>query len=333
MTLSYVFEDLSQLPTPTIVESIDYEKLLAQRLAEFNGLAPLFLNAEQQPVVLPAEWVQTEQGTVWQVPLAANAGLYYVNLDSDPVTRLIQIDTYRELLLRQRINQAALATMPAFATGTDLDQLALRYGGLTRKTLIPANPNALPPAPAVMESDLVFRKRVLLAPEKLAHGGPEGWYLARALDVDGVKDAYVSSPSKTEVLIYVLGYEGDGTASTALQSTVLSSVTEQQNKPLGDKVSIQSATIVNYSITATIAFYEGVVQSGVIAGIKAAWSRFRQISERIGHPITDSGVKAALHQSGVFRVVIDETLPVPVGSTEAPFNTALILLGENGEPL
>ncbi len=47
-------------------------------------------------------------------------------LESEPIVKNLQENTYREVLLRQRINEAAQAAMLAYAIGSDLDQLAAR---------------------------------------------------------------------------------------------------------------------------------------------------------------------------------------------------------------
>lgn len=92
--------DLSQLPAPQIVDVPDFETLLAERKAEFVALHP---KDEQEAVIRTLE------------------------LESEPVTKLLQENAYRELLLRQRINEAAQAVMVAYAIGGDLDQLAANY--------------------------------------------------------------------------------------------------------------------------------------------------------------------------------------------------------------
>ncbi len=336
-SLPFVFDDLSAFPAPDVVESIQYEALLEQRIAEYNGLSPLVLNDSQQPVVLPAELVQSGEGSYWKIPLNGQAGLYYVDLDSDPVTRLLQADTYREMLLRNRINHAALATLPAFATGADLDHIALRYWGLTRNVIQEADDAAYPPLPQILESDEAFRKRIILRPEQLAHGGPESWYLSAALDAHPkVKDVYVTSPDRTEIVISILSHDDNGVADSALLEAVHLAVTGRHDKPLGDRVTVQSATIVEYVIRAQLYFYDSALQGQTIEQIQRAWSQYRSVSERIGHMITDSGVKAALHQPGVFRVIVDQeaqALPVVVNSDQAPYNTGLILVDENGDEL
>ena len=93
--------DLSQLPAPEIVDVPDFETLLAVRKAAFVALYP----ADEQDAVRRT-----------------------LALESDPVVKLLQENTYREILLRQRINEAAQAVMVAYALSSDLDQLAANYG-------------------------------------------------------------------------------------------------------------------------------------------------------------------------------------------------------------
>ncbi|MGV1137717.1 baseplate assembly protein, partial [Klebsiella pneumoniae] len=85
--------DLSQLPPPQIVDVPDFENLLAERKAEFVALFP----AEEQEAVART-----------------------LALESEPVVKMLQENVYRELLLRQRINEAAKAVMVAYSGGDDL---------------------------------------------------------------------------------------------------------------------------------------------------------------------------------------------------------------------
>ena len=64
-------------------------------------------------------------------------------LESDPAIKLMEAAAYRELLIRQRVNDAARSVMPAFAAGADLDHFAAFYG-VERQALDPGDPDALP---------------------------------------------------------------------------------------------------------------------------------------------------------------------------------------------
>ena len=136
--------DLSQLPAPDVVETLDYETLLAERKATLISLYP----AEQQQAITRT-----------------------LTLESEPLVKLLQENAYRELILRQRINEAAKANMVAWATGSDLDQLGAN-NGVTRLTLRAADNSTIPPTAVVMESDDNFRMRIAAAFEGLSVAGP-----------------------------------------------------------------------------------------------------------------------------------------------------------------
>ncbi|AXT81662.1 contractile injection system protein, VgrG/Pvc8 family [Escherichia coli] len=172
--------DLSQLPAPQIVDVPDFETLLAERKAEFVALHP---KDEQEAVMRTLE------------------------LESEPITKLLQENAYRELLLRQRINEAAQAVMVAYAIGSDLDQLAANYN-VKRLTVTPADNDAVPPVAAVMESDEALRLRVPAAFEGLSVAGPTAAYEFHARSADGrVADASATSPAPAEVVLTVLSRE------------------------------------------------------------------------------------------------------------------------------
>ena len=89
--------DLSKLEPPKVLEDLDFETLLAERKTAFINL------------------FNEDERSFWQARLA---------LESEPITKLLQEVVYLQLLERTRINNAAQATMLAYATGTDLDVIA-----------------------------------------------------------------------------------------------------------------------------------------------------------------------------------------------------------------
>lgn len=309
-------KDLSLLPPPLAYEALDYESLLDERSATFNALHPLLFR-QGSPVFRPAELVETNTEVYWKIPFNSDAGLYYLDLESDPSTRHIQADAYRELLLRQRINEAVLSTMPAYAKGSDLDNIALRYWGLVRLVIVPETEHE----PAIMESDEAFLKRMMLSPEGRSKGGSVGWYLFHTLSADSrVKDARIVSPSPYRITITILSHEGDGAASSGLIDEVYKAVTEHYAYPQGDVVTVQSAEIIHYLLNATVQFYPGPASQPILDKIHTEFLAYRKQSERIGHLITQSGIDACLHQSGVYRALVQSPeLPVEINNVQAPF--------------
>lgn len=78
-------------------------------------------------------------------------GNWTASLESDPVTKLLEVASYIKLGNRARVNDAAKSQLLAYAIGADLDHLAANVN-LKRPVIQPADPLAVPPVEAVMES-------------------------------------------------------------------------------------------------------------------------------------------------------------------------------------
>jgi len=270
--------DLSQLPAPDVVEALDYETLLAERKATLISLYP----ADQQAAIART-----------------------LTLESEPIVKLLQENAYREIILRQRVNEAARANMVAFATGGDLDQLGVNNGVL-RLTITPADDAAIPPVAAVMESDDDFRLRVAGAFEGLSVAGPTGAYEYHAKSADGrVADASAISPSPAVVTVTVLSREGNGTAPADLLAVVDAALNDENVRPVADRVTVQSAAIVNYRVDATLFIYPGPEAEPIRAAAEARLAAFVSAQRRLGRDIRQSALYAALHVEGVQRVQLN----------------------------
>lgn len=320
-TLSFHSKDLAQFAKPNVIETLSYEALLSERIAQLNALQPLlFDGSAHQPTLKSAEMIVTDTESYWKVPVDEEAGLLYLDLESEPLLRLLQADVYREMAYRNRINQAALAIMPAYATGNDLDNLALRDKVYRLDG----------------ESDARFRRRWLLSAEGQSTGGSEGWYVYHALTSDSrVKDIRVFSPTPRGVTVVVLSTEGNGEASSGLLTAVSDYLTEQYTGVMTDEITVISAEIIEYSVNATAHFYTGASTDLVIEQMTSAFNAYRwgsddddsSGSERIGHWVDESGILSALHQSGVYRVVLNDdlVLPIEVSEYQAPYCTGLVV--------
>lgn len=285
--------DLSQLPAPDVVETLDYETLLAERKATLISLYP----AEQQQAITRT-----------------------LTLESEPLVKLLQENAYRELILRQRINEAAKANMVAWATGSDLDQLGAN-NGVTRLTLRAADNSTIPPTAAMMESDDNFRMRIAAAFEGLSVAGPSGAYEYHAKSADGrVADVSATSPAPAEVVITVLSREGDGTAPADLLTIVANALNDEDVRPVADRVRVQAAAIVDYRVDATLYLYPGPEAEPVRAAAEAKLIAFINAQSRLGRDIRQSALYAALHVEGVQRVELAQpTEDVVLDKTQAAY--------------
>ncbi|HIE9506504.1 TPA: baseplate assembly protein [Klebsiella pneumoniae] len=291
--------DLSQLPVPTIIEALDFETILTDVKA-----------------VMVAAFPEDQQASV----AAA------LTLESEPLNIIAQAIAYRELLLRQRINEGVAACMLSHATGDDLDNIA---ANLDTQRLVTTE--ATDTADAVTESDEALRLRAQSAFEGMSVAGPSAAYEYFARSASGkVADARASSPSPAEVIIAVLSTEGDGSASPELIAAVTTAVNDEEVRPLGDRVTVRSAEIVDYEIDATLYLYPGPESEPIINAADASLQRFLKANDRkISRDVARSAISAALHVQGVQRVVLNSpSEDLRISDTQAARNTNYHL--ENG---
>lgn len=267
--------DLSQLPPPVVVEPLDFETLFAQRKAAFIAMYP---EDEQEEIARTLE------------------------LESEPITMLLEENCYRELLLRQRVNEAARAVMLAYSTDSDLDNLAVNFN-VERLTIQEEDDSVTPPIEAVMESDADLRTRTQQAFEGLSVAGPTAAYEFWGRSADGrVADISAVSPTPACVTISVLSREGDGTASEDLLSVVAAALNDEEVRPVADRVTVQSAEIVPYQIDATLYIYPGPEAEPVRQASEQQLQAYIAAQNRLGRDIRLSAIYAALHVEGVQRV-------------------------------
>ncbi len=261
--------DLSLLPAPDVISPLDFDSIL---------------NAMQADFLL--RWPD------------------YSGEEHDPITKVLQVAALRELLVRQNHNEKASQIMLAYAKGANLDGLgALPWLQLIRLVIEPADNSTVPPAPALLESDEAFRKRMLLAYNQLATAGSAGSYEFHALTADGaVKDVGVTSPLPGVVQVAVMSHSGSGVADAGLLATVLTALNAQTVRPISDTVVVQSVAVVNYVISAVLDIYPGTSPQLLLDDVLVAVNQFINVQHQIGYDINVSAVDAALHVPGVQNV-------------------------------
>lgn len=294
--------DLSQLPKPDVVENLDFEVIFSREKERLLSLVKPEIREE----------------------VAAT-----LELESEPLTILAQSAVYRELLVRQRINDAARAVMLAYATGADLDQIAANYN-VNRLVLTPENTTTFPVTPAVMEDDTSLRRRVQMSFEGFTTAGSSGSYVFHALSADArVLDADAFGPSETPgvVEVAVLSRNGVGTAENDLIQAVTNKLSDIKIRPLTDQVLVKSAAIISYAVEATITFYDGPDQNVVLQAAHDALEAYIDQQHRLGRDVSRSGIFAALHRDGVHNVVLTQpAADVVVDWDEASHCTGVTLI-------
>ncbi|MCH7306611.1 baseplate J/gp47 family protein [Acinetobacter sp. NIPH 1852] len=266
--------DLSALPFPNVLETLDYETELEACKADLISRDP-----DLAPVL---------------------------NYESEPLVKLLQTFAYRQFLKTGQINEKAKALMLAYAKGSDLDHLAANRG-IYRKTIIEADPTTAPPTEAVMELDEDLRRRVHLEPESMS-AGSEGCYQFWGLSAHGhVKDIAVTTPNSGFVDIWVQSHI-DEVAVQTLLDIVDHTLTPSTRRPLTDKVTVKAATPIEWNLNTSLVLFPGPDAEVVKEAAETALAEYIKITNSLGYDVTRSGLFRALHQGGVQNVIILEPL-------------------------
>ena len=272
--------NLAALPAPAAVQVWSYSAILAARTQYFLG-------------------------TVWPAQQAIDPSLPSYNvqsLQSNPGFWLQSVDTYREGLVLQRINEAVLATSLAYAEEDDLTVVAANVSTMRQPG----------------ESDTSLRARAQLAWENLSIGGSYGGYQYQALsaaptDIAGVAVyGYDDAPgiAPGEVWIVVLGATGNGQTSSAVLAAVRARLTPRANRKVNDKIVVVAANVVNYTVDATLIVPRGADGATVQAAQLAALNTYLAARQVIGGSVTYGSVMGALGSDSP-NLVVDVVMRAP----------------------
>lgn len=310
---------IANLPEPELIEELDFEAIFRELVTDFRARHPG----------------------------------YTALLESDPAIKLMQVFAYRELVLRQRVNDAFKATLLAFSRGGDLDNLAAFYGVERQDP----------------ETDDQLRDRTIERIKGSSTAGGASWYRYQALTADNrVGDALVTSPEAGQVRIAVLSLEGetikaasgeqlvalgesygvervmspleleedfrgrvllaalggrgDGAASDQLLEVVDTKVQADDVRVITDTVQVISANIVLVNVVANVYLYPDQPASTLNGLAQLLRDDFRR-EAGLGWDLTPSWLISRLHVAGVQRVelaspssvvVADATTAVALGS-------------------
>lgn len=265
---------LSALPSPEAIETISIEAILAEMQADL---------VSRYPAVEPV-----------------------LQLESSLTNKVMQAASFREALIRARINDALKARLLAYASGADLDHLAAFY-----------EVERLPG-----ETDEAFRERVALENKGRSTGGSKYWYEAAARRADvRVRSATVyRDPMLPIIRIAILSTEGGGIPTQGILDAVSDVVQSDFVRLVNDTIIVEPAASQGTDIEADV-WLLPTAASGVLAqlepALRAAWAA----EASVGFDLEPSWLRARLHLPGVKRVDI----VTPDGPVIVPDGTAVAL--------
>lgn len=249
--------DLTAIAPPDIVDPLDFATLLINRKGRLLSLLP-----DEDRAAIAA----------------------VLELESEPLVKLLEESAYRELILRARINDAARANLLAFASGADLDQLGAFYG-LPR---------------LVGEDDSRYRTRLQLRIAALAGNGTREQYRLAAMSASlDVVDAAVQRPVPGSVDV-ALWIRSDADADTVL-ATVRAYFAGDTTHLIGVPVSIRLAMSRVVSVSATV-YREPSAPIDLPAQLAATLPTALAAYTQLGRDLPRSWLMARLHVAGVARI-------------------------------
>ena len=269
--------DLASLTAPAVIEPLSFETIFSELQTEFQSRYPD----------------------------------YSALLASDPAVKLLEVAAYREVLLRNRVNAAAKASLLAFATDSDLDHLAAFYG-VTRLT---------------DETDEALRLRTRQRIIGFANAGGAAHYRYWALSASpDVADVEVDSPEPGRVRISVLAKGEADTVPDAVLDAVRAVVLRDDIRVLTDTVEVVPAELIPVTVTARVWLYPDTP----MVAFDAIGARFKEAlaaHSGLGWDLTPSWVIGELQRPGVHKV----ELLVPTTDIRANANQAVRLIHLNLE--
>lgn len=270
--------DLSRLPAFSLVDA-DYEAILAARKLSL-------------------------------VARCAELGIPYnvENLETDGLIIPQQEDAHRELLDKTNLNDAGRGLTIAYGWGARLDQIAATYFadiGIRRMAQV-AEPRPFSTHPEDWEDDDRFRRRVNLASEARSPY-TAGAYVYAALSASIlVTDAVALNHEsgiglrQPEIKVVILG--AAGADEDALVTLVRETLLARHIKPATDVLIVAKARRVSAALSAMLRVRRGPDPALVRTEALRKLDLYRADRRRVGLPIANSGLDAALHVGGVEEV-------------------------------
>jgi len=265
-----------------VLENLDVETILADRMMRLKQL-----------------WAY------YDPPVAAQYDVE--ELEFDPIKINQETCSYFELLLRDRVNQAARSVTLAYAIGTDLDAIASRYPGG-----VPRLPN---------ESDDRYRRRIWLSPNTLSpHGTAEAYEFWALTAMPSLRDVTairsVQHDYYPTILITCLKEPPAEPKPTDEELvTIRAYIQSLSRMALTDVISVNPPKIREVEYNIVVWLYPGTSPDQAITNIKNNIAKLIDDQYWLGHDHSHTAIHAACRITGVHHVDIvspEENVNVPL---------------------
>jgi len=258
--------DLSTLPPPEIIETLDYDAIVGRQNSKLTE--------------------------IWAATIAANPDadlppIDVLMLETDPAVIGNQAESFREVALRARVNDAIKAYMLAFSRGGDLDMLAAFYDVVR----------------LAGELDDRLRRRVVLAIQGRSTGGtvPRYRYVAMTSDLR-VEDAIVYTVGRSPLIhVALFSTDPDGVASAPLLAIVDAALHDPEVIMVNDTIVVASAVRLVVNPEADVWLLPDA-DAGTIARMELALRSAWDEAQSLGRDFTVTWWTSKLMIAGVHKI-------------------------------
>jgi len=256
-----------------VLEDLDAETILGQRMQRFKEL-----------------WA------FYDPPAAAQYDVE--TLEFDPIKINQEACTYFELMLRDRVNQAARSITLAYAIGTDLDAIASRY------------PGGVPRLPG--ESDDRYRRRIWLSPNTLSpHGTAEAYEFWALTALPALRDVTairsVMHDYYPTILITCLMNDYDEPKPAQEQLVFIRSYIQSLSRQgLTDVISVNPPKVKEVAYKINVFLYPGTAAEQTLAKMRTRLEKLIADQYWLGHDHSHTAIHASCALQGVHHVDILE---------------------------
>jgi phage-related baseplate assembly protein len=257
-----------------VLEELDSETILAQRMQRFKQL-----------------WAS------YDPPAAAQYDVE--QLEFDPIKINQELCTYFEILLRDRVNQAARSITLAYAIGTDLDAIASRYpGGVPRLE---------------GESDDRYRRRIWLSPNSLSpHGTAEAYEFWALTALPALRDVTAMRSVQhdyypTILITCLMGLEYASPSPSQEQLIqVRTYIQNLSRQGLTDVISVAGPKVKEIKYNIAVWLYPGTAPEQTLTKIGSNLQKLAESQYWLGHDHSHMAIHASCALSGVHHIDIIE---------------------------
>lgn len=280
---------------PALIETIDFEAILAERLADLQ-------------VRLPD--VDT------------------LGLETEPLVALQQADAYREMLDLARINDKVRGLLAAFATGTDLDHVAALAG--MRRLVLTRDENG---DPATYEDDETLRMRYFAGFSAPAAGSEDGYIGAalaaypQAADIVALGPAVHDQPGRVDIVALA---PAGGTVPSGTLIAIREACNAKSVRPLTDWIAVLSAIVVPYTVTITAEINAGPDPALFAEAVRATAQATADERYIVGGEVPAAAMTAAAISNGALAATAvfawsGGSGGIPRDPYKAPFATGIVV--------